>query len=138
MSFNPDFSGKFCNKEIEKHLFNQLKKFQSWLFWKILQHNRISNSDFSWNYRVSILTFLENFATWHSVMWILPNIHGFNPDFSGKFCNIKEEQEKQFISSSCFNPDFSGKFCNIFWNEVEYLPPFSGFNPDFSGKFCNT
>ena len=87
LSFNPCFSGNFCNEKMRwmNEEYPEIK-FQSLLFWKFLQH-------IDKEYIVSLYN------------------ESFNPCFSGNFCNQKMPL-LQHIYPLCFNPCFSGNFCN--------------------------
>ena len=108
-SFNPFFSGNFCNQRSPASVVFSKRKFQSFLFWKFLQPEK--------GYEM-----VEENATFQSFLF-------------WKFLQ-QEKQYEQMVTIYGFNPFFSGNFCNmngLIVDIIQYLR----FNPFFSGNFCN-
>ena len=115
LSFNPFFYGNFCNQNTS-HSQQSQAKFQSFLLWKFLQQEAKKQRHRSHAFGVSILSFMEIFATkerqalsWRRfqfqsfLLWkfLQREIRGvcknggvisFNPFFYGNFCNRNIEE----------------------------------------------
>ncbi len=85
---------------------------------------------------VSILIFLDYFATQRQALYISVLEMGFNPCFLRLLCNCIHGRSSQ-PGILCFNPCFPGPFCNSVYGKMFRLLSLSCFNPCFLRLLCN-